>query len=424
MYLIEEVKVGKLTYFKKWLDASKEIQLKEVRYITYCNEDNETKKWIMYNTDMEIVEDFYFYINEYRKITNENTQKIMIVSLKLFFEFCELFEINYCTIKKNDIDNFIFFLKGLNVSGVKYSIRLLTYRNKKTRDCYLAYVYDFLEYKGIVDIREKRQGRQDYNIVTDSMIIQYSKDLPMYITLKEYIKILKVINKEYSLREEIIVRLMRENGLRIGEVLGLTIEDIKNNDIANGGRIIIRNRASDDSDQFAKTAITIYDRYQYKSKDYWTRGIGYTTVDISLDLLKKIDKYIELNHEKMSIKKRKNYINDAKADVVDGINQMNFYIFLNYRGGRLRQVGWNIILRDIFNKCGIECDHQYRKNNLNHKFRHLFAIDNVLNNKVGIIELKELLRNKSITSVFCYFRLGDADKREFIDEIEAEVLNK
>lgn len=38
---------------------------------------------------------------------------------------------------------------------------------------------------------------------------------------------MSLIEDKYTLREKIIVKLMYEYGLRIGEVLGLTLEDIQ-----------------------------------------------------------------------------------------------------------------------------------------------------------------------------------------------------
>lgn len=72
-----------------------------------------------------------------------------------------------------------------------------------------------------------------------------SQDILM---LNHFLKSSNVFEKDYSLREECIVRLMFEAGLRIGECLGLTNEDIRQEEDENGELktvVYIRNRVSD-----------------------------------------------------------------------------------------------------------------------------------------------------------------------------------
>ncbi|MGE7363971.1 tyrosine-type recombinase/integrase [Staphylococcus cohnii] len=88
-------------------------------------------------------------------------------------------------------------------------------------------------------------------------------EVPKYISVDEFKKIIEVIRSDYSIREEIIVRLMYECGLRIRETMGLTFEDL---DITEESISVayIRNRASDKPYQLAKTCMTIVAREQYK----------------------------------------------------------------------------------------------------------------------------------------------------------------
>ena len=65
---------------------------------------------------------------------------------------------------------------------------------------------------------------------------------------------------------ECIIRLMYQSGLRIGEVLELTFEDIVEDN--NNYKVIIRNRFTDRTFQKAKFLMTITDRNQYRSRDY------------------------------------------------------------------------------------------------------------------------------------------------------------
>src|SRR5699024_4165113 len=102
---------------------------------------------------------------------------------------------------------------------------------------------------------------------------------------------------------------MFQCGLRIGEVMGLTFEDL--DVIEEGGKYIclayIRNRKSDQSYQLAKTCMSITDRKQYQQRDYQTRDIGYQVAVIPMDLYDLINDYINVSHEKARINHPNNY---------------------------------------------------------------------------------------------------------------------
>ena len=50
--------------------------------------------------------------------------------------------------------------------------------------------------------------------------------MPMYFKENEYNEIINIIKQKYTVREHLIIHLMYNFGLRIGEVLGLTSEDL------------------------------------------------------------------------------------------------------------------------------------------------------------------------------------------------------
>lgn len=63
---------------------------------------------------------------------------------------------------------------------------------------------------------------------------------------------------------------MYRSGLRIGEVLGLTFEDVVEDN--SSFKVIIRNRVTDKTYQKAKFLMTVKDRNRYNSADYKRNG--------------------------------------------------------------------------------------------------------------------------------------------------------
>lgn len=91
---------------------------------------------------------------------------------------------------------------------------------------------------------------------------------------------------------------MYEKGLRIGEVLGLTIEDIKDE------CIIIRNRISDKEDQHSKCLYQPANKNEYKGSKYLGLDFGFNIVKIDKKLHDLLERYIYTYHEKMVKRKR------------------------------------------------------------------------------------------------------------------------
>jgi hypothetical protein len=87
---------------------------------------------------------------------------------------------------------------------------------------------------------------------------------------------------------------MYEGGLRIGEALGLTADDIRVEEVDGEyiGVVYIKNRVSDKSYQRAKTAMKVFDKREYSSKEYNNLDIGFQCVPIDLNLVETINIYI------------------------------------------------------------------------------------------------------------------------------------
>lgn len=258
---------------------------------------------------------------------------------------------------------------------------------------------------------------------TENKIVgETGKSVPKYIKPYEYERVIEIVEENYGLREKVIINLMYNYGLRLGEVLGLTFEDIEPKNRSHY-RIILRDRVSDKPTQRSKGVMTPQTVDDYNNRVYNTEGNsrGYQVVIIDEDMAELIQEYIDESRDDIvlsrSSKKRENLYSKTIADRVGTIpllNNENQYIFLNYQHYTpLSQSGWNYVLRKIFDEAGISVDKNKKETNLSHRFRHAFAMKLV---KKGAreFELQEALRHTSPESCKVYYNPDDDDKVELL----------
>lgn len=354
------------------------------------------------------------------KSDSYNTKESIVYALKLLYIYIELFKIDLLDISLEEARRFKRFLHGIAEGKGGVTFQLNTSRSDKVVDALLGVYRGFYEYLGRIDspfhLKRMRGDKAEYVLQSNKRYT--NKRIPRYIKPHQFNQIIRVIRKDYTVREEVIVRLMFECGMRIGEVLGLTIEDIdvdRIHELADDqvGQIIIRNRLTDKSFQCAKTCEKVKSRRTYKSKDYLTEGSGFQKVSPSVTLLKKMAEYIDSCFEKFTRITEENYLEYSKADQVTGgeyLENGNFYIFLNKDGKPLGISGWNKVVREIFLKAGLELDVGSRKHNLNHRFRHGYAMYLKVYEGYGSLDMQRALRHDKIESVEIYFRPDEEDE--------------
>lgn len=375
----------------------------------------------LYDSQMVPISSVFEYLNFELKGSSPNNLTSAITALKLLYCFLELFHLKFHSMTKDDFKKLILFLEGVPKKGSSYNLNLTTQRSSTTINNYISIYRSYVTFLGFQDSVLTQKGNfTKFVYIPESEITMkvptyeirvktYKPEIstPKYIGINEFRAILKVIREEYTLREECIVRLMFESGLRIGEVLGLTNEDI----VEKEGNVYIhiRNRCTDSSDQLAKTCMNVSHPNQYRSKAYSQKDVGYQVAVISEALLDKINDYINTYHIPTNPLFKQNYKKYTIADIVLGNNDENFYLFINNLGKPLTSNLWNKTLRTIFEKAGLKVDKMHRENNLNHRFRHGFAMFMVKYKHIKIYDLKLLMRHRSIASVQHYYRPTDED---------------
>lgn len=430
---------GEDVYIKRYLDENNKLIYEKKIKITKVTMEN-NKYILLYDSNMNVIRDVHRYLNVDDKVKNYsiNTRNAICTGLKVLYSFLEIFDYDIRKLGKKEMSMLKQFILGVGEKGVNYSFKGLPNRSKITFNKYMSYYRGYFKFldidNKIINDREVKYtekagngllghlGKNQYEKYTiNEDIPKKSKTVPKYIKRNEFEKIIELIKLKYSYREEIIVRLMYENGMRIGEVLGLTLEDID----YDSKKLYLRDRITDDEYQHAKGCYTPKSRSEYKSKEYNTLDYGYEIVKPSKSVIRKLEKYIDNEHGDMSDKKRVNYFNGAKADEVeddDYLEQGNFYVFLNKNGSKLNISGWNKILRGIYKEVGIKVDKDKRENNLNHRFRHGFAMRRIKEDKVDIYQLAQDLRHKGLSSLMCYFNPEEEDIYRVNESIAEDVV--
>lgn len=425
VYLIVERNSNEGIYFDKtFLSNDGTVLSNETVHIKNAKVKYDGVEYVyLYDIDMKPISDVFDYINMEIGDSSPNYRYVASTALKLLYSYLKLYNLKLESLSKNDVKNLIAFLQGISKKGTLYEFELFTLRSYSTINTYLAIFRNFVSYLGYKESVFLKKSNK-YKLVTNQetdvpiKITQYeisAKDYkpelstPRYISIEDFKKILTVIRKDYTLREECIVRLMFENGLRLGEVLGLTNEDIAENE--KGAYLYLRNRCTDSFDQLAKACMKVNTKRQYKTKAYATKDLGYQVVFLNETLLEKINDYVNEYHLSEGIKFQENYnqftIADSAIDSQEGSE--NFYLFINSVGKPLSANLWGKTLREIFKKAGLNVDKERREINLSHRFRHGFAMFMIRHKKVEAHDLKVLLRHRSINSVQHYYRPTDED---------------
>lgn len=419
--------------------------------IGFIRNFDERTFFIIHDLNGKLIKEANYYLNETIAGDNYKKRELAFTALKLFYSFIQLYQLeNYkVDLRPIHINQLLLFLKGGKRKGNAWNLDISTTRRNGTINMYLHVYRDF--YKKVFRVENNSlfdkttvahiHGRGMLGHTRTQKLERYSanksvpnhqKMIPKYIKPHIFDTVLDVVKESYSLRDEIIIRLMYEYGLRLGEVLGITIEDIE---YSTDGyyRLIIRNRLSDKPYQSAKGLLQINSIEDYSMSSYTDYKAGYHIVVIREGIKELIDEYIDETRDvfllNKSPKKRKNLFERAIADRVSDTsisNEENQYIFLSHQNYTpLSASGWNYTLRKIFSIVGIKRDQQVRQNNLSHRFRHGFAMRKV---KEGytIEKLAEVMRHSSIESCRVYYNPDEEDVIEMLkknDEMLKEKLN-
>lgn len=373
--IIEEVKSGNngSMYIRSIVDDDNKVLFsrKVAYYLKTIQKDNKTII-MLYNTNMDYVESAYKYLNLTLRNKSINTRMLYANVIKHLYIYADLIETKLKDFTYEDFVKFQYYLLGYNsevtseymytYSGMNYQVmsKYMNVCKEYMHKCHLKNT-KYIEVVSNEIARKNTSGRLE---------------CPKFISYEQMEQFIRYIDSDHTLtytqrlEYKAIYSLMEYGGLRIGEVLGLTIQDMDQTDSAelpNHKIIAIRNRVSDRKDQQAKTCLNVNDKKNYKDSNYWENGIGYQKAYIPNDTFDLVIDYYHNVAYKFERKGR----DLVKADDVYGKGNRNFYIFHNKNLNTILDVKTlREYTKKMFEYFHIPIDSMKRRNNLLHRFRH------------------------------------------------------
>lgn len=414
---ISEFKEGNATCFtvEKTDDSGKTIERREIRIRLRSIQVQGQTRYLLYDGDMNVIPGTWGYLNDHIARKAPNTRKQKAYSLRQMFSFIEIINTPLERFTASEIMQYRQFLKGLDTKSNIDSHSVL--RDNSTINMHLETMRDYASYLHLANscFRESLPSRIllpsgygdepfEKEVAKSAFSMpEYKGDgiAPRYISEDEYIRLRQLAEAKGDTAGKLLFDLMYLDGLRPGEALSLTLEDIKE-DIVNGDYvfyIILRNRISDKDFQSSKNLPHPETPFEYRRKDYERSA---PRIVLDEHTYEQILRYIDDVHG--AIKNKPEIYAVSLADKVgdeDFEMEENHYLFLNKWGRPLSGQAWSKRLREYFHGCGLSVDTGVRKNNLSHRFRHGFAMHQL---KTGAdpIDVQKMMRHRSISSILIY----------------------
>lgn len=441
MIVYSEEKLGpQSVFYKKILDVNgTEISTRKIAIPLYKAEQNGYTYFLLYDDKMRVISSVFEYLNYEIQLSPFTTRSKAAYALRFLYCFLELSGYSVTEIDETVLDQLISFLKGINGGPEQHSMKTL-----RAYDTINGYLSEYRTYFKAMDITSRALFRhhtvnaktsigKDFNTTTqytkydkNLMTSKYKTDtVPKYISPSDFKNLFKLLLQKKDKTAKIILHLAYGYGLRLGEILGITLEDIQ--EVYNNGKlipvIILRNRISDNRFQYAKGLMHVIDKRQYYSKEYLASRWRIT---ITYDFYEQLLKYIEEMHGHLQEAYPNNY-EKSQADIVSYRDrpEYNYYVFLNKYGRVFSDQTWNKHLRDYFEEAGIPVDTGLRENNLTHRFRHGFAMFHAKfsPHPVDVLVLQKMMRHASIASTMVYYNPTPEDEFQTKTEFQEDLYS-
>ena len=206
------------------------------------------ERWILVDDNYNDIEEVHLFLKHLSNIERSpNTLKNYCYHLKLFYEYMEYIEINVLEIRSasigalNVLSNFMFYLRYPRAAQNIYEINKESpVRSERTTNIIISVILEFYEFLavsyqiesldlyGISSKSHYKHFMYEMNLGKKSknkkfLKLKEAKKRIQYITRKQFDEIFSSCN---NLRDKLLVSLIFECGLRIGEALGIQYADL------------------------------------------------------------------------------------------------------------------------------------------------------------------------------------------------------
>ena len=241
--MVTEYKVKRTSYFRVETtdDNGNVTSRRDVRIkLRSTKADDGRIHYLLYSDSGTILPGTWGYLNDHLLSYADNTRKMRAYSLRQLFSFLTVYCLSLQRFTATEVQKYIQFLKGLSTADRNtLNIRL---RGNSTINFHLDTMRDFAIYLGYENRCFKEARPAKFHIITtelevpmemDTMSYKYNMKeyreeglAPRYITEEEYGKVRRWFEDKGDTAGVLMVDLMYLYGLRRGEALGLTLEDI------------------------------------------------------------------------------------------------------------------------------------------------------------------------------------------------------
>lgn len=446
MIKVVEVNKKDIAYKLQYIENKVVLQEKYV-YCRLAREERNGKTYIaLFDNSGKIIQNVFSYLNTYLSIQSLNSKENSATALKYLYSCAEIFQFDVKKMTSNDSAMFISFLSGDSKIGLNFSTSFNSIRSLDTINLYLSCIRNYIRYLGIEKhplletqgVKKLGNGRQvvSYKLTRKSSAIE---TIPPYIKLNEYTNMSKLCIQNKDDQLHCMIMLMFTRGLRIGELLGLTREDLvelepkideNTGEVKRQCFVVIRNRCSDNPDfQHAKNLVIPTTQAYYKTDDYKLEFFGWTRMSLSPEMYDYIVETVERIHTKAIKKNKDMWLKNCGADIVDDNtykSPYNYYLFLNSISTPMSNISLGVRVKELFNAVDIKIDRVSggKYDNICHRFRHGFAMYLVKEKHFTQMELKAAMRQTNIHSCEVYFTPDDEDLAQATNDIVKEFYDE
>ena len=266
-------------------------------------------KYMLYDSDMEPISSAYRFLNEYHFHSSESTRKKYAYALRFFHCYCALLSFNPFEMTYAQFLELRDYMQGIGKLANAASLQ----RDGESVNQFIGMLRGYFTFMGVncpylfdSKMVTRTTENKDEGYSADMRNVSYKSNLktapersqvPKHLKPDEFLRLLKVIRNHGDKQAEEIVKLEYLGSLRIGEVMGLTLEDFEvEKDYV---KLLIRNRVSDKDYQHAKYRMTVKEPQEYRLKRYTEDT---KTAIIRKELYQEIVEYVEGQFEMLSEK--------------------------------------------------------------------------------------------------------------------------
>jgi len=180
-----------------------------------------------YSDSPAFLKEFLYYMQTIRGLS-ERSVEAYYIDLKLFLRFIyqkRNNSIDNVFINNIPIDNLdLSFLSNISQSDI---LDFLFFVMKDRGNSAASRARKLSSLRGFYKYMTKKTNQLDYNPTENIELPQNKKRLPKYLTLEQSIELLSNINTSFTSRDYCIIMLFLNCGMRLSELVGIDITDIR-----------------------------------------------------------------------------------------------------------------------------------------------------------------------------------------------------